>query len=110
MAGISLFPNEYRELLSVAPAAEQVAARDGLGNWAVEPPPTSLHEWTQQLERAVADAERSYQALGRRIWLTRPEISDEEFARLDAEHGAAERRVRVLARVLAAFLDAERDT
>ncbi|MCX6023701.1 MAG: hypothetical protein NTZ05_18610, partial [Chloroflexi bacterium] len=107
MAPISLFPNEYRELLRVASSAEAHAAADPLGNWEVAPPPGELRTLAAQLEQAVAQTERDYQALGRRIWLTRPEITDEEFARLDAEHGEAERRIRVLSRLLAAFLDAE---
>lgn len=102
---VTLFSNEYSELLTVCPSAEAVASRDANGNWRLDMPKGVQSRFAQEVEAAMTQTERHYQELGRQIWLTRPQITDDEFAKLDAQHGEAERRQRVLARVLAALLD-----
>ena len=102
---VTLFPNEYSELIAVCPSAEAVASRDANGNWRLDMPGGVRSRFAQEIEEAMTQTERHYHELGHQIWLTRPQITEDEFGKLDAQHGDAERRQRVLARVLAALLD-----
>lgn len=105
MPRVTLFPNEYDELLHVVPDAGQYARQDAWG-WALDLPDGICGEVASSVERAVAQAEKDWLAQSREIWLTRPQLTEDEYARREAEHGASERRHRVLSRVLAALLDA----